>query len=185
LKARTLSQLGEMICGNSGSDQPNYFLYRSSWYLTEFFQDIGTDYQHDGSTRHRWVADVLAKILDEEAPLAGPNTPPDTFARVIRRLMDQEDAVNEEADRRMSLGRRASKATAWMPSPRRWTVRWPPRPRRRRTRRPGRRPMSGSLRQRCRRNPHPTWKHLSARRRRSSNCLSLARTASICRPVRT
>lgn len=101
-KARTLSQLGEMICGNSGPDETAYFKYRSSWYLTEFFQDIDTDYQHDGSTRHRWVADVLTKIL-EEAPQAGPNTPPDTFAQVIRRLMDQEDAANEEAGRPMAL----------------------------------------------------------------------------------
>jgi hypothetical protein len=101
-KARTLSQLGEMICGNSGPGETAYFKYRSSSYLTEFFEDIDTEYQHDGSTRHRWVAEVLAEILEKE-PQAGPNAPPDTFARVIRRLMDQEDAVNEEADRPLAL----------------------------------------------------------------------------------
>lgn len=101
-QARTLSQLGDMICGNSGPDVPAYFSYRSSRYLTEFFRDIDTEYQHDGSTRQRWVAEVLTKILEEE-PQAGPNTPPDTFAQVIRRLMDQEDAVNEEGDRPLAL----------------------------------------------------------------------------------
>jgi hypothetical protein len=100
-QARTLSQLGGMICGNSSPDETAYFKYRSSSYLTEFFEDIDTEYQHDGSTRHRWVAEVLAQIL--EAPQAGPHTPPDTFSRVIRRLMDQEDAVNEEEDRPLAL----------------------------------------------------------------------------------
>jgi len=44
-----------MICGNSGPDVPAYFSYRSSSYLTEFFRDIDIEYQHDGSTRQRWV----------------------------------------------------------------------------------------------------------------------------------
>lgn len=101
-KARTLNQLGEMICGNSGLDEPAYFRYLSGRYLTEFFEDIDTAYQHDGSTRARWVADVLARILEEE-PQPSPTAPPDTFARVIRRLMDQEDAFNEQADRPLAL----------------------------------------------------------------------------------
>jgi hypothetical protein len=100
-KPRTLTQIGEMICGNSGPDETAYFPYRSSSYITEFFEEIDTDYRHDGSTRHRWVADVLAQILDE--PHSGPNTPPETFARVIRRLMDQEEATNEERHRPMAL----------------------------------------------------------------------------------
>lgn len=100
-QARTLSQLGRLICGDSAPDETPYFKYRSSSFLTEFFQDVDTDYQHDGSTRRHWVADVLAKIFEE--PQGGPNVPPDTFARVIRRLMDQEDAVNEEADRPTAL----------------------------------------------------------------------------------
>lgn len=96
-KPRTLTQLGEMICGNSGPDETAYFPYRSSSYITEFFEEINTDYRHDGSTRHRWVADVLASILDE--PHSGPNSPPETFARVIRRLMDQGEARNEAPQR--------------------------------------------------------------------------------------
>jgi len=33
------------------------FRYRSSSYLTEFFQDCDTDHTHDGTTRQYWVAD--------------------------------------------------------------------------------------------------------------------------------
>ncbi len=103
-KPRTLTQLADLICGNSGPDETAYFRYRSSSYITEFFEEINTDYQHDdGSTRHRWVANVLASILDEPHP--GPTTPPETFARVIRRLMDQEEATDEESHRPMALAR--------------------------------------------------------------------------------
>jgi hypothetical protein len=43
------------------------------------------------------VAGVLAEILNE--PQLAANVPPDTFARLIARLMDQEDATNESPDR--------------------------------------------------------------------------------------
>lgn len=94
---RTLTQIADMICGNFPTEE-TFFPYRSSSYLTEFFQDIDTDYQHDGSTRHRWVADTLNEILTE--PRAGTSTVPDTFSRVIQRLMDQGDAVNEDEEGR-------------------------------------------------------------------------------------
>jgi hypothetical protein len=99
-KPRTLLQLGDLICGNVDQGSGHY-IYRSSSYITEFFADIETDYQHDGSTRHRWVADVLAQILEEPAP--GPHTPPETFQRVIDRLMDPADCLNEGRDRSNAL----------------------------------------------------------------------------------
>ncbi len=43
------------------------------------------------------MAETLEQILKEPQP--APNTPPETFARVISRLMDQEEATHEEADR--------------------------------------------------------------------------------------
>lgn len=95
-RKKTIGQLADMICGNA-PDADRFFVYRSSYYLTEFFQDIDTDYMHDGTTRKWWVSDVLTKILAEPRP--GPNTLPDTFLRVIRRLMDQDDATNESPDR--------------------------------------------------------------------------------------
>ena len=50
-------ELAERICG----DNPKY-PYRSSYYLTRFFQDLGFDYTHDGSTRRFWVRDVLLEL---------------------------------------------------------------------------------------------------------------------------
>jgi hypothetical protein len=63
-KQRTFMQIANMICGNF-KNEDSFFLYRSSSFLTEFFQNCDTDYEHDGSTRNYWVADTLRKILAE------------------------------------------------------------------------------------------------------------------------
>ncbi|MFC6156128.1 restriction endonuclease [Kribbella jiaozuonensis] len=91
-----MMQLADMICGNVGP-----FPYRSSSYITEFFSDIETDYTHDGTTRQRWVAETLEKILEE--PHAGTGKVPPTFARVIQRLMDPTDATDEDDQRPAAL----------------------------------------------------------------------------------
>jgi hypothetical protein len=113
-KQRTLDQIAELICGNSSKDETR-FIYRSSSYLTKFFQDCDTDYRHDGSTRAAWVADRLKDILS--GPQPAPNVPPDVFSRVIQTLMDPSDAVNEGPDRpealaqlNISLGREGFEA---------------------------------------------------------------------------
>lgn len=95
-------QLADMICGNSGDDG-KCFLYRSSSRLTEFFEDCGTSYAHDGSTRNYWVAEILEKILAE--PHADATTPPDSFLRVIRSLLDPADAIEGDEDRAHALAR--------------------------------------------------------------------------------
>lgn len=100
-KPRSLGQIADLVCGNADPDETAYFPYRSSSYLTEFFEEIDTDFRHDGSTRKWWVADVLEQILAE--PHSGPTTPPDTFLRVIDRLMDRSEATNESADRPKAL----------------------------------------------------------------------------------
>src|SRR5258708_12827475 len=84
-KWRPLVQIANMICGNA--DASKFFVYRTGSDLTFFFEDIGTDYEHDGSTRSRWVVETLMAILAEPQPSA--NMPPDTFARSIPHLMDQ------------------------------------------------------------------------------------------------
>jgi hypothetical protein len=99
-KKRTLMQIADMICGNFKAEE-SFFRYRSSSYLSEFFEDCDTDYRHDGSTRNYWVAETLRKILAE--PHLNANTPPETFSRVIRTLMDQGEAVNEGARREGAL----------------------------------------------------------------------------------
>ncbi len=93
--------LRSQICGNSKEGEPCYFRYRSSSYLTEFFEICDTDYRHGGSTRNHWVADTLKSILAEPHPDATP--PPPTFARVIRALMDQSDAEGEAPERPQAL----------------------------------------------------------------------------------
>lgn len=93
-------QIADMICGNS-DPETSFFQYRSSSYLTEFFQDCDTDYHHDGSTRNYWVAATLEAILAEPQP--NVTVPPDTFARVISALMDQGDSKNEGSDRAGAL----------------------------------------------------------------------------------
>jgi hypothetical protein len=102
-KARTLDQLAELICGNPTATGPSTFPYRSSSYLTQFFEDIDTDFKHDGSTRSWWVKETLAKILDE--PWLNPQTPPLTFTRVVQRLMDPTDATETDPDRSQSIQR--------------------------------------------------------------------------------
>ena len=99
-KQRTLTQIADMICGNFKAEE-SFFCYRSSGFLTEFFQDCETVYKHDGSTRNYWVAETLRKILGE--PKSNANTPPEAFSRVIATLMDQGDAVNESAERKGAL----------------------------------------------------------------------------------
>ncbi|MEV6871614.1 hypothetical protein [Amycolatopsis sp. NPDC051128] len=93
-------QIADLICGNFPAET-SYFRYRSSSFLTEFFADADTDYEHDGSTRQRWVADTLEKILDE--PHTGAGTVPASFARVIQVLMDPADAFNDDKDRSGAL----------------------------------------------------------------------------------
>ena len=95
-KRRTISELSKMICGDF-AEEPKFFRYRSSRYLTEFFQDCDTQYAHDGSTRALWVADVLTEIL--AGPRQAPNAPPLAFSRVIRVLMDPADATGESENR--------------------------------------------------------------------------------------
>ncbi len=94
---RTVEEIAEMICIPQGTEGSSFFRYRSSSYITRFFRDADTDHVHDGSTRAAWAADILRKILDE--PHLDPHTPPETFCRVIRLLMDPGDANNEGPDR--------------------------------------------------------------------------------------
>lgn len=100
-KRRTLKQIAELICGNGEMNAPRYFPYRTSSSLTEFFEDIEMDYVHDGSTRVWWVVDTLEEILKEPQPSS--NVPPDTFCRVIKRLMDKEDACDDGSARPQAL----------------------------------------------------------------------------------
>ncbi|MCA0252594.1 MAG: hypothetical protein LCH76_09965 [Actinobacteria bacterium] len=106
-KRRNLEALADLVVGNIGrddaenEDEAKYFPYRSSMYITEFFRELETEFEHDGSTRHRWVADVLEQMLDE--PHDGLTHPPDVFCRLIDQLMSPADRHNEGSDRPRAL----------------------------------------------------------------------------------
>ena len=76
LRRKTVNEIADMICGN----ESNYFIYRSSSYLTEFFEECGLNFVHDRSTRKWWVVDVLNRILSE--PESNPSLLPDKFVFV-------------------------------------------------------------------------------------------------------
>ncbi len=48
LDSDTLDAIADFICGD---DSERYPIYRSSSYLTRFFQELNIDATHDGSTR--------------------------------------------------------------------------------------------------------------------------------------
>ena len=58
MRRKTLNEMADMICGNDKHPGGvSNFLYRSSMYLTEFFEDCDMEqFIHDGSTRKSWVA---------------------------------------------------------------------------------------------------------------------------------
>lgn len=106
-KRKTLELLGDLVVGNPGFDppgpnqEPKYFPYRSSKYISEFFEELGTDHRHDGTTRNWWVANVIEEILAE--PHDGLTHPPEAFCRLIDQLMDPHEAKNEGQDRPSAL----------------------------------------------------------------------------------
>lgn len=54
-------ELAERICGDN-----NNYPYRSSYYLTKFFRDLGFNYEHSGETRRFLVQKVLKELSVEE-----------------------------------------------------------------------------------------------------------------------
>ena len=90
------SALADIVCGNV-----DHFRYRSSSYLTEFFEDCDLEYAHDGSTRWAWVAARLEEVLAQPHP--GPLVPPDAFVRIIRRVLDKGEAQEGDEDRSKAL----------------------------------------------------------------------------------
>lgn len=101
-KQRTLEEIANMICGNGDREEGKHFVYRSSSYITRFFQDCDLDFRHDGTTRYSWVADRLKEIL--AGSQLGPNVPPEAFSRVVRTLMDPADAFGEGPERTAAFG---------------------------------------------------------------------------------
>ena len=100
-RKRTIHEIADMICGNFEAEE-SFFKYRSSSYLTEFFENCDLEqHVHDGSTRKWWVADVLQEVLNQ--PSNEATLPSSEFQTVVRELMDRKDHVNEGPDRKGAL----------------------------------------------------------------------------------
>lgn len=95
-KNRNLRELADIICGDAV-----HFQYRSSRYITDFFQDCDLDYAHDGSTRSKWVASRLEEVL--ALPHPSPSVSPEAFIRIIRAVLDKAEAQEGDPDRSKAL----------------------------------------------------------------------------------
>ncbi len=96
-KPRNIRALAEMVVGDA-----EYFHYRSSGYITEFFEDCDLEeFIHNGETRWRWASDRLTELLEEAQPVV--NTLPSRFVNLVRVLMDKADAEGNDPDRELAL----------------------------------------------------------------------------------
>lgn len=93
---RNLEALANIVIGDV-----DHFEYRSSSYITRFFADCDLDYRHDGSTRRVWVAERLKEVLSMPHPR--PSVPPDAFVRVIRRVLEKDEAQEGDESRDKAL----------------------------------------------------------------------------------
>jgi hypothetical protein len=88
LDPATLDALADFICGDQGDKYPTY---RSSTYLTQFFQSVRVDVVHDGSTRKWWVLEVLKSLT------------PSQLEAVALRLTDLREYKADQAKLRLAL----------------------------------------------------------------------------------
>jgi hypothetical protein len=95
-RKRNLRAIAEMVIGDA-----DHFPYRSSSYITRFFEECDLDFVHDGSTRWWWTADRLSELLAEPQP--GPYLLPERFVHVLRVLMHKSDAEEDDPNRDLAL----------------------------------------------------------------------------------
>ncbi len=95
-KSRNLREIAEAVIG----DAP-HFQYRSSSYITRFFEECDLEFVHDGSTRWAWTSERLAELLNEPQPAAF--VLPDRFVNVLRVLMHKSDAQDDDPSRMLAL----------------------------------------------------------------------------------
>jgi hypothetical protein len=102
ISPKSLGKLAEMICGDKeGASRQPSFPYRSSFFLTRFFQDINLPYSHDGTTRKYWVEEVLKKEASTAA--TNPALPPDSIIIIVQALLDARTFEEEKLDAAKAL----------------------------------------------------------------------------------
>ncbi|EJU12585.1 hypothetical protein LH128_13058 [Sphingomonas sp. LH128] len=95
-KPRNLRELGRMVVGDA-----DHFQYRSSKYITEFFEDCDLEFVHRGETRPVWAAEKIEEIL--AMPSASATTMPNAFVRLIQRLLDRGESQDDDGERSLAL----------------------------------------------------------------------------------
>lgn len=95
-KPRNLRELARMVVGDA-----DHFHYRSSRYITEFFEDCELEFVHQGETRPLWAAEKIEEVL--AMPHASPTVMPDPFVRIIQRLLDRGEATDDDEHRSKAL----------------------------------------------------------------------------------
>jgi len=95
-KPRNLRELARMVVGDA-----EHFPYRSSKYITEFFEDCELEFVHKGETRPVWAAERIEEVLAMPHPT--PSVMPDGFLRIIRRLLDKGEPEGDDVDRGKAL----------------------------------------------------------------------------------
>jgi len=95
-KPRNLRAIAEMVIGDS-----HHFPYRSSHFITRFFEECDLDFIHDGTTRAIWVSDRLEELLEEPQPAVFQL--PTRFIILLRTLMDLREAEDDDPDRKKAL----------------------------------------------------------------------------------
>lgn len=96
LREYALEKLAEMVVGNAGA-----FPYRSSSKITSFFTRCELPFAHDGSTRSRWVQQVLKQL--NNGPSHSVDLPSDSLVRVIVELLDEDDFQRDAKVREPAL----------------------------------------------------------------------------------
>lgn len=89
LRPSALGNLAKMICGDAPYN--GVFPYRSSSYLTRFFEEINLPYTHDGSTRFWWVRSVLIEL--NAKPAEEESLPSQEIVKVIEYLLHPDHYV--------------------------------------------------------------------------------------------
>ena len=89
MEMQTLELLAEFICGD---DKEKFPTYRSSMYLSRFFENAGlARFKHDGTTRKWWVLDSLKQCK------------PDEIKQVIARLANPREYKADKTQVRIAL----------------------------------------------------------------------------------
>ncbi|MEP3895236.1 MAG: hypothetical protein ABJN52_14730 [Litorimonas sp.] len=95
-KSRNLRAIANMVIGDS-----DHFPYRSSFYITQFFEECDLEFVHDGSTRAIWTSERLLELLEDPQPAAFHL--PARFLIVLRSLLDQREAEDNDPGRQLAL----------------------------------------------------------------------------------